>query len=196
MPDPGIYAFSIRKSTPWRGITQGFSNLYHYDMATPSVADLEAVLDALKAAEVPVHANSVPFVEGRAWGPVNPDGSGGRMEAVKLFTGTGSAVATGTWYREFAFLIKWPLGRYGSKNRPQWLRKWVHSMSLLGGSSSITDGTTNMGPIFAPLTTYAAAVRTLTGPGIVAPLALISASNHATTGPGQLHPYLEHRQFG
>lgn len=196
MPDPGVYAFSIRKSRLWRGKTQGFSNLYHYDMVTPSVADLEAVLDALKAAETPVHASTVTFVEGRSWGPVNSNGRGGRMEAVKAFTGNGGATSTANMYREAAFLLSWPLGRYGSKNRPQFLRKWLHSDFMAQGGTSGLDGNTALGAITTPLSTYAAAVRTLTGAGIAAPLALIPASNHPTIGAAVLFPFLEHRQFG
>lgn len=195
MPD-NIWAFSVRKSIPWRGLQQGFSNLYHYEVDAPSVGNLDNILTALKALEAPVHATDVTFIEGRAWGPVNAQGRGGDMTSIVAFSGAGTATPDTTFYKECAYLIKWPLGRYGSRNRPQWLRKWIHSHSVLGQSSTMKDGSTSLGAIFAPLSTYATGVRVLTPTGGGTTYDLTSASGHVPISAAQLHAYLEHHQFG
>lgn len=196
MADPGVYAFSIRKSMNWRGKTQGFSNLYHYNVESPTEALLLAFIDALKAAEVPVHSTNVTFVEGRSWGPVQSNGRGGRMEAVKALSGTGSASPSTTMYREAAYLVYWALGRYGSKNRPQFIRKWLHCNTLFTLSGNFQDGNTAHGGAPAPITTYIAAVRSVTPVGGGATYDLMTASQHVPISSGQLYTYLEHHQFG
>jgi hypothetical protein len=196
VPEAGVYAFSIRKSVSWRGNPQGFSNLYHYNLPSPTVAELNAMLTALKNAERPVHDASVTFSEGRAWGPVNANGRGGRMEAVVVFGDAGTKSAGTTFYKELAYLIYWPLGRYGSRNRPQFLRKWIHSQST--GLSAFTgiDGSADIGGATTPAVNYIAAVRNVTPVGGGPTYDLMSASQHIPTGAGQLYKYLEHRQFG
>lgn len=196
MPDAGVYAFSIRKQLTWRGRTQSFSNLYHYNMPSPTEAELNAMLTALKNAEKPVHSTVVSFVEGRAWGPVNANGRGGRMEAVVTFTDAGTALDNNTLYRECAFLVTWALGRYGSKNRPQFLRKWLHCNSLHGLSSTFLSGSTAHGGQPAAITTYIAAVRNVTPVGGGPTYELMSASQHVPIATGKLYDYLEHHQFG
>lgn len=196
MADPGIYAFSIRKTRQWRGQTQGFSNLYHYSIAAPTEQGLIEVLDALKAAEQPIHDSETTFVEGRSWGPVNPDGKGGRMEAVRQFSGTGGQTVTPNMYRECAYLIKWPLGRYGSKNRPQFLRKWIHSAVSTLGTNNGMDGNSDLGAASTALTTYMGKVRSMVPVVGQTPLDLKSASGHVPTASGSLYKWLEHHQYG
>lgn len=196
MPDTGVYAFSIRKTRAWRGKTQGISNVYHYFLTTPTTAALENVLTALATAEKPIHATSVNYVEGRAWGPVTPSGSGGRMEAVVTLTGTGSATATANMYLECALLIVWPLGRYGAKNRPQFMRKWLHTCSLAAATGSDLTGNGTLNPLSTAGTTYRDAVTNLTPTGGGPSLPMQTASGHTPISPGFLYQYLEHRQFG
>ena len=196
MADPGVYAFSVRKTILWRGRTQGFSNLYHYDVEAPTESLLTAFLTTLKAAEVPVHSTVVTFAEGRSWGPVQSNGRGGRMEAVTSFSGTGSATDSTSQYREAAYLIYWPLGRYGSKNRPQFLRKWIHTCSQIDSTGGFLKGDTAHGATPAAITTYINAVRTVTPVGGGATYDLMSASGHVPISAGVFYPYLEHHQFG
>lgn len=193
------FSFYIGKSIMWRGQRQGFGNLYHFELPTenPSEPDLDAMLDALKAAEVPVHSPNVQFDSGRAWGPVNAQGKGGRMVSVRSYSGNGTAAAATTMYLECAWLCVWPLGRYGVKNRPQFLRKWIHSNSLLGESTSVLNGDTKLTSNPASLITYMNAVRQVkyTTANISVPFG--APSGHASDGSGQyVHKYLEHRQFG
>jgi hypothetical protein len=194
--ESGIYAFSVRKSRNWRGTTQGISNLYHYLMTAPTETSLQNVLTALKSAEVPVHSTAVNFVEGRAWGPVQSNGRGGRMEAFQQLAGAGSAVVAPNMYLECCHLVVWPLGRYGTKNRPQFMRKWLHSGTTTNQTGSDTTGNTDISPATAQLITYINAVANLVPTGGGGPLGLQTASGHSPITAGYLYKYLEHRQFG
>lgn len=196
MADPGIYAFSIRKSRGWRGQNQGFSNLYHYSIAAPTEQGLGEILDKLKALEAAVHDTGASFVEGRAWGPVQPNGRGGRMEAVKVFTGAGALSENSLLYKETALLLYWPLGRYGSKNRPQFIRKWLHSLNTALTSVAGENGNTDLGTASSTLNTYMAGVQQLVPVVGQTPLDLKTASGHIPIGNGQLYKFREHRQYG
>jgi hypothetical protein len=193
-----VFAFSIEKNTPWRGQTQGFSNVYHYDLNTdePSEAVLDSILTQLKSAEQAIHATTVNFAIGRAWGPVANDGSGGRMRLVKNFTGTGTATNPSGWYKELAFLVIFPLGRYGERNRPQFLRKWLRLQQDLGFTATYKDGSTAFASTPASINTYANAVKTVTQGSGGPPTSLCNAAGNHSADTHQLYPYLEHRQFG
>jgi hypothetical protein len=192
-----FFAFYIEKSTPWRGETQHFGNLYHYGLTTdePSTTMLEDMINTLKAAEVPVHSTDVKFEVARSWGPVNPDGKGGSMRVVKPLTGTGSASPTTDFYKELAFLVTFPLGRYGSRNRPQFLRKWIHACSYHGLALAERSGNTKFSTIPTPLTTYGNAVKAIPMGTGGAPTSLASPKDHLADQV-VIYPYLEHRQFG
>lgn len=192
-----FFAFYIEKSTGWRGEVQHFGNLYHYPLGTdePSETVIESMIDQLKAAEVNVHSTDVKFEVGRCWGPVDSNGKGGRMRVVRPLTGTGNQPIDTSMYKELAFLITFPLGRYGSKNRPQFLRKWIHSCSLFSISTTERSGNVKMSSPPAPLTTYANAVKSLTMGAGGPPVSLASPKDHLADTV-VIYPYLEHRQFG
>lgn len=192
-----FYHFYIEKSVPWRGETQHFGNLYTYPLNTdaPSETVIEQMIDTLKAAEVPVHTTEVKFEVGRCWGPVGPDGKGGLMRVVRPLSGTGSNLADTTFYKELAFLVQFPLGRYGSKNRPQFLRKWLHTCSPLSISSAAKSGGVDMGTPPPQLTTYANAIKSIPMGTGGPPVSLASPRDHLADTV-QVYKYLEHRQFG
>lgn len=194
----GVFAYSVTKNTQWRGDTQGFSNLYHYELDSdePSEQVLSDMIDIIVAAEKLVHGSAVTFDIARVWGPVNPNGSGGRMRLVKDLSGNGSQVSTATWYREFAYLCVFPLGRYGSKNRPQFLRKWIRPCTTLGGGTNITSGTDKITPEPTSLTNYMNAIRSVAQGAGGAPTSLCNASGEHKADDFHLYDYLEHRQFG
>lgn len=196
MPDTGVYAFSVRKTTPWRNKTQGFSNLYHYFLTTPTEAALQNVLTKLVTIEKTIHSTAVSFVEGRAWGPVNPNGSGGRMEAVITASGTGAVGPSTTIYKECCQLIVYPLGRYGVKNRPQFMRKWYHLGQTSTQTANGTDGNTDISPATGALATAITDIASLVPTGGGPALPLQTSSGHTNISPGFLYKYLEHHQFG
>lgn len=180
----------------WRGRTQGFSNLYHYFLTTPTEAALNNVLTALQTAEKTFHSSDVAFVEGRAWGPVQTNGKGGRMEAFVTFSGNGSATPNSNMYLECAQLIVWPLGRYGIKNRPQFMRKWYHTRGTALQGAPGLDGRTDISPASGALATGITTVASLTPTGGGGALPLQTPSGHTPISAGFLYRFLEHRQFG
>lgn len=192
-----FFAFYIEKSTPWRGETQHFGNLYHYGLGTdePSITALEQMIDSLKTAEAPVHSVDVKFEVGRCWGPVDSNGKGGSMRVVRPLSGTGSMIADTSFYRELAFLVTFPLGRYGSRNRPQFLRKWIHSCNPYGLTTTERNGSVKMSSIPAPLTNYGNAVKSIPFGTGGQPVSLASPKDHLADTV-VVYPYLEHRQFG
>lgn len=117
------------------------------------------------------------------------------MRVVRPLTGTGSASATTGFYRECAFLVTFPLGRYGSKNRPQFLRKWIHSFGALGIPSTEMQGDIKISTIPPPLITYGNAVKSLTLGAGGPPVSLASPRDHLADTV-KVYDYLEHRQLG
>lgn len=93
-------------------------------------------------------------------------------------------------------LIYWPLGRYGSKNRPQFLRKWHHVGNNQMITASIQDGSTPFGAISGAALTYANAVTNLVPPAPVSGTFQLCGPQGHIPGSALLYPYLEHRQFG
>lgn len=192
-----IFAVSIKKELDWRGSVQQFSNVYHYKTQLVEPFEDRAVINAIMAAEKPVHAASVRFVEGRTWGPVGSDQARNVMrEIVDLRGNAGSVATTSTMYKELAWLCVWPLGRYGVRNRPQFLRKWLHSCALLGASTSVQDGSTSTGEP-GPLRTYMNAVRVI-DPGLPTGIRypLCSATGYEPKDAGYVYKFLEHHQLG
>lgn len=187
-----VFALSVTKQFTWRGEAQNFSNVYHFLTGVGETFDDGLALDDVIAGERAIHATTVNFVQARTWGPVDGAPSANVTRVIRDLSSVGLAAATSNWYREFALLIVWPLGRYGSRNRPQFLRKWLHTESLnsITGAGFLTGN--SQGTISAALTGYINDVTSV-GPG---PYDLCSASGHLPTGPGFLYPYLEHHQLG
>ena len=191
-----VFAVTITKSTPWRGTSQEFSNQYHYRTDPGQTFDDQAVIDALVAAEKPVHSSFATFVKARTWGPTDQGQAASVTREIVDLSGSGTATATSGWYRELAMLVVWPMGRYGSKNRPQYLRKWLHTMSNLGASSSAwAQGSDPITTPPAAIMTYIGAVETISQ-GVNGVVQLTNAQDRGSRGAGYLYPYLEHHQLG
>lgn len=192
---------SITKSLPWRDGRAEFSNVYHYNtelLGMPTEAEGELIIDRLRAIEQPIHTSDVQFVEGRLWGPTGQGPTASKMIASKSLAGNGGLQASVTnFYKEFALMIYWPLGRYGLRNRKQFLRKWIHPGSLMGVVSTALDGHSQISVTPPAILTYINDVTTLVVSNVPAsPLELCTEEGKQPIGPGKLYPYLEHRQFG
>lgn len=189
--------FSISKETTFEGRTERFANVYLYEMSSTTTASLNAQIDALIAAERPVHSTTVNFVEARAYTTFGLNGitDPGSTFVVRPITGTpGTAADSASWYRELAFLCKWELprkvGLLGALGRQRSLKKWLHTCSSFGIPSAGQAGTGTIGTTPTALATYMSAVSTLLGSPLVAPDGSLPIS-----GTGTLHNYVEHRQF-
>lgn len=190
---------SITKATSWRGETQEFSNVYHYNGLVPTEEDVPAILASLRDVEKPLHGSNVNFVRGALWGPTEQGKAASKMiDTVKwdFQTGSGGA-ATNAYYKEAAILIQWYLGRYGTRNRKQYLRKWIHPVNSSIVSVSMVTGDAKWGTTPAAIAAYITAVTQFTPSG--APSAgsyQLGTREGRPAGAGVLYPYLEHRQFG
>jgi hypothetical protein len=195
------FGASITKDAVWRGSRVRWSNRYHFigDVNVLLEAEMLTILDALRDIEKPVHSPDVSFVEGKLWGPTGVGQAASLMRASRNWTAQVGTAPTATQpiYRECAFLIQWPLGRYGSKNRPQFLRKWLHPYTNFGLSVNETAGVSPIGSTPAAIATYRGNAAALVVSGVAgSPFPLCTREGRQPIQTGSLYSYLEHRQFG
>jgi hypothetical protein len=175
----------------WRGNPQEFSNVYHYTSIGLDPGNLEGIKNTLVAAEKAIHATAITFIRARAWGPTTEGPAGNNTQGIWDLTGAGTATTDFARYRETAYLIYWKLGRYGSLNRMQYARKWLHTLSTNGVTPTPNDGTQLISAVPAALATY---MTTVTNPAL--DYNLCTADGRVVQGPPTLYPWLEHRQLG
>ena len=189
------FGVTISKDIEWRGGTERISNVYHYHTSEGQVFPDLAVIQELVRLEKLVFANTVKFVVARTWGPTDQGPVDSVTREVVDLAGSGSAVPLNSMYRESAILISWPLGRYGVRNRAQFLRKFLHTASAHGYDPSGAIPIASQPAAGTPLATYMEGVRVLNPAGFVGGLDLCTAGDRVNTGAGRIYPYLEHRQF-
>ncbi len=130
-----LVAFSTTKTMRWYGVDERFSNVYVYDM--PTVTDENAMLLATQIinTESQVHATSINYVETRAW---TTGGTPQENETIFIRdeNETGDQPPEPLWFRPAAFLLSWRTGRPSIRDRPVYLHKWFHSLSLLGAADN------------------------------------------------------------
>lgn len=163
------------------------------------------LLEALIAREKPVHAPDVRFVQARSWGPVSNAEAGAAPQprnskevivnrSILDLNEPGTGSASGFWYRELAYMVNWPLGRYGRFNRPQFLRKYLHTQSTLVSLTDVQAEGAAVLPAIPALQTYADAVTTVSTPTVN--YLICTPEGRQPIGPGTRYPYLEHHQLG
>lgn len=163
MPVVGV---SITKEFSWLGGKERFSNVYHYNPQEATAERAAEIVDALLAAEIPVHSTGVDFVESRVW-----TAGGTKEENDTIFMRDEADSGQATDDQRFFFIatydISWKTGRENVLDRPVYLRKYLRSFSGLGGvpSDSALAGRTQLpqGTIDT-LQQYADAVGTLVTP--------------------------------
>lgn len=191
-----MIGISITKSTPWRGHTEEFSNVYHYDTADSApAAQVKEFVDIIVAAERAVHATSVNFVRARAW---SAGGSPEQNQTIGIWdlTGTGSASDAAQFNRESVYLVEYRTTRPSATGRPVTLKKFVHACSLLGDTdTSIMGGTVKVGSLArGKLNTYAQAVKTINTPNLSGGLIAPSGSGRRAM-EHYVYDWVEHREF-
>jgi hypothetical protein len=190
-----VYAVSITKQVPYRGGIQPFSNVYHYKTTLAQFLDDSAIVDDLVAAEKLVHASNVTFLTGRVWGPTDSTPQASVTRLIKDLSGTGSLSPATDTSPEMCILCVWPLGRYGLRNRPQFLRKWIHPCSIAGTTAGQRGQTSKLTNPMEPFTTYINDVTeadSLAGDAVD----LCSPTGHEPTGAGRVYDWVEHHQLG
>lgn len=200
-----VFGVSVTKRGPWRNSTVVWSNRYHFFSpgTIPGAAEWKPIIERVMDLERPIHSGAVTFVEGRLWGPTDVADKALNLMRHREEWGaiTGSAAAgTGNWYRELALLVVFPLGRYGKKNRPQFLRKWIHTYTDFGLiPATAVNGNTTIQSEPAAFPTYRAGIRSLSGTGITGGPYLLCTEKDGGRQPldgGRLYPWVEHHQFG
>lgn len=187
-----VFAVSITKRMTWRGQNQEFSNVYHYKTGVGTPFDDALAVADIVAAEKACHTTDITFQVARTWGPTDGSQAASVTREIIDLTGTGVRTPLATFYKELAILVVWPLGRYGSRNRPQFLRKWLH----LGDQAGISTTNWSSGSVTATantvVTNYINAVDSV-GPG---PYDICAKGGEEPISAGSMYPYLEHRQLG
>lgn len=193
-----IYAVSIRKDIPWRGARATFGNVYHYKTDPGEPFDDVGVINRLLTLEKAIHSSEVKFLQGRSWGPITGNKADSVMREIIDFSNqAGSLSSNPAMYPELCFMVYWPLGRYGSRNRPQFMRKWLRLDTAHGYTAAQIAGRASIGGIAAAIQTYINGVQLMdTGvPGMVA-YPLCTHTGRERVESGKLYPYMEHRQLG
>jgi hypothetical protein len=178
----------------WRGQKQEFSNVYHLATVPAQTFLDEGVIDEVVRLEKTIHSTAVTFVRGRTWGPTESgDPLVSVTRTIKDVTGAGAAADSTGMYMEAAILVTWPLGRYGSKNRPQYLRKWYHTRSALGHN---TDGSGLLGTPSLALKDFVLSITSVKVGAATDGYEMVTAKGREPISAGVLYKYLEHRQLG
>lgn len=190
------FAVAVTKQVQWREFQQPFSNVYHYSGAPGDEFDDEGVANAVLAAEQEIHGSNITFTQVRTYGPTDQGAAANVNRTVQDFNSVGLATADGSYYRELAWLVIWPLGRYGPRNHPHWLRKWLHTSTFYELTATSTSGEVPLYEWPPPLDTYASAVTQLQDSTTGSVLTLAAPDGRTPIDNAKGYPYLEHRQLG
>lgn len=198
MPRIGV---SITKSTPFRGSTQEFSNVYYYEMAgLPSASAADTIIDNLTTLEKTFHSTVVTFVRGRVWSETGNKATS-EMITQKNLSGTGARATLTGLDPERAFLFRLRAGT-DSRGNPVFLRKWYHACGQFVAATALI-GNSHM----SQSTGFTSAEKT----ALVNAMNAIGDANGSANAPklcakgGRLpdvgatwaaHTWLEHHQLG
>lgn len=181
---------SITKDFPFRGARERFSNVYTFDVPSPSVTVAQDLVARLVAIERPVHSAIVNHVEGRVW---TSGGTPEQNETILItdLSGACDAVDQPVWHSQGVYEIQWRTDRPSVTDKPVYLRKYLRSFSSFnttGWTNGHMAGSTPISAaVRAVLQTYADALNPLVTPG--ASFGLIAPSGRVVARPPQLPTY-------
>jgi hypothetical protein len=160
VPDP--YAVQVTYACSWKGLTEEYSNVLHYDAGAllNTEGGFENLADQVVAALRPLFHTEVTFKRVRVHGPTHLGKVEDQMRLVKDLTGTGSMTSAVVLNPEVAVVADVYMGR-GPKGGKQYLRKYFRSLRLpgTGASEAMSRG---MSPLAtAQKTPYVSAMNTL-----------------------------------
>ncbi len=161
-----LYGLTIEKETLWHGVTERFNNTYYYEgpAEPPAEAGLRSFINAVHAAEIPIHGSSVSFKQARVW-----TAGGTKAQNVTLIlmdlTGQGSALGA-KCFKETAVQVSWETARLTILGRKIYLRKYIRCCNVVGSvSQEVMIGEEPMvGGMPTPFKTYADRVQTVEAP--------------------------------
>lgn len=193
-----IYGVSINKSTSFRGVTEIFSNVYHYSLATNLDSTLAAnLVDQLAAAEKLCHSINVTFEDGRVWS-VGGTPSQNETIVIRDLTGAGTMTTNVGQFKESAIVVRCDTNRNTSTGRRIYLRKYYHSCGLTSGSNAMFEGSTALTTTQTdPFKTSFESIRelTLTPGSILVTLCAPGGQQVSDSRPVSVLPYPHTRQF-
>lgn len=130
------YGIQISKQITFRGVSELFANIYHYD--TGAIIDTDSgwdsLIDQIVAIEKTVYGSAVAYKEGRVFGPTNQGVAANQMRRVKDLTGNGTLVGGGNLFAEAAVVCSFYIGRNPATGRKRFLRKFYRSQLLPSSS--------------------------------------------------------------
>lgn len=131
------YAVSVTMAHPFRGASELFSNVFHYDADLVAVTN-DGVIDAVVAGLKAAYPSSVGFRQARLYGPTNQGQLANVTRLIKDLTGNGTATMTGgSFYPELAFFVSMYVGRNPATGRKRFLRKWLHTGKMPSATGNI-----------------------------------------------------------
>lgn len=187
---------TVTKETAFQGNIDEFSNVYTYEDVAADDASLNALADAVVAAEKTVFAQDVNFRRVRIWniGGLGPS----TMQLTKDLTGSGAVQPSTGMYRECAIMVRFKLAPrvalFPTTNNPArrispYLRKFLHT-GALHGYDAPGNGPGTVPVAGSTLPQYAATIRE-PRPGIF----LCNDAGEKPADAATFSRYLEHRQF-
>lgn len=197
MPRIGV---STTKSTPFRGSSQEFSNVYYYEvLSNPTQAQADTFIDNLTALEKTFHSSAVTFVRGRCWTETGNKATS-EMISQKNLSGSGARTSVASFDPERAFLFRLRAGN-DVRGNPVYLRKWYHavgqfSSTAIVGAGHLTQATAFSGADKTALVAMMSAIGDANGSPLTPK---ICAKGGRLPGAGEVwtsHTWLEHHQLG
>jgi hypothetical protein len=129
------YAVEVTMATSWKGISEEFSNLFHYN--TPVITTeggWAALANAVVAELKPIHSSVVTFKRVRIYGPTDGPKEENQMRYVADLSGAGTLAGSVFLNPELA-VVGWVYVGRGPKGGKQILRKFLHTAQLPTGAA-------------------------------------------------------------
>ncbi len=119
-----ILGCSVTKSTTWRGISEEYTNVWHFDATVDTTS--KEVADAVVAAERALFSGNVNFKKVQVWGPADGTKLQSQMLLQEDLTGQGTAFEGSVMAKELTAVVSWDTGRVNSRGGRIFLRKYLH----------------------------------------------------------------------
>lgn len=136
-----IIGVSVTKQTAWRGGSEEFANVYHYDTPAGMSSSL-LVQEVVRLERTLVFPAQVSFVRADAWGPTDQGKLASEMLHQVELGETGEAAIPAPAVigpKEMTVLVSWATGRKNVRGNPIFLRKYYHVV-LYSGSQGAAMG--------------------------------------------------------
>lgn len=150
-----LFKLTVNKSFIYRGAVEEFSNSYVF--SGPAPADAAAWLawaNKVRDLEKPLLLNTVTFVDWYGYNPGSWEAKPTHIDASGVFApstlgtlinGAGSPIAPG----DAALWVRWDTGKFTSRGKRIYLRKYFHGVMLMNPTNPDTINTNQTTPAAA-----------------------------------------------